>query len=69
MNFGQAIEAMKQGKKMTRFSWKNSRFLWLKPATDTISVCFQEMGGALNNTTGWVPQQRDLFAEDWEVFE
>ena len=65
MNFGKAIEALKQGKKITRFSWKNSRFLWIKPATDTISVC----GGALNNTTGWVPQQRDLFAEDWEVFE
>lgn len=33
MNFGQAIEALKQGKKVTRSGWNGKgMFLWLKPA-------------------------------------
>ena len=33
MNFGKAIEALKQGKKVTRKGWNGKgRFLWLKPA-------------------------------------
>ena len=36
--FGAAIEALKQGKKVTRAGWNGKgMFLWLKPAT-TISV-------------------------------
>lgn len=35
MNFGQAIEALKQGKKVTRRGWNGKgMFLWLKPATN-----------------------------------
>lgn len=34
MNFGQAIEALKEGKKVTRKGWNGKKmFLWLKPAT------------------------------------
>ena len=34
MNFGEAIEALKQGKKVTRKGWNGKgMFLWLKPAT------------------------------------
>lgn len=34
MNFGQAIEALKEGKKVTRHGWDGKNmFLWLKPAT------------------------------------
>lgn len=34
MNFGQAIEALKQGKKVTRNGWNGrGMFLWLKPQT------------------------------------
>ncbi len=33
MNFGQAIEALKAGKKVTRMGWNGKgMFLWLKPA-------------------------------------
>lgn len=33
MNFGEAIEALKQGKKVTRAGWNGKgMFLWLKPA-------------------------------------
>lgn len=34
MNFGKAIEALKEGKKVTRKGWNGKdMFLWLKPAT------------------------------------
>lgn len=33
MNFGQAIEALKEGKKVSREGWNGKgMFLWLKPA-------------------------------------
>lgn len=34
-------------------------------ATPTISTCFKDPGGAWMISTGWVPQQEDLFAENW----
>ena len=34
-------------------------------ATPTISTCFRDPGGAWMISTGWVPQQEDLFAENW----
>ena len=34
MNFGQAIEALKEGKKVSRNGWNGKNmYLWLKPAT------------------------------------
>lgn len=34
MNFGQAIEALKEGKRVARQGWNGKgMFLWLKPAT------------------------------------
>ena len=34
MNFGQAIEALKEGKKVSRTGWNGKNmYLWLKPAT------------------------------------
>lgn len=34
MNFGEALELLKQGKKVSRIGWNGKgMFLWLKPAT------------------------------------
>lgn len=38
------------------------------PASSTISACFKDFNDAWTVTTGWVPQQFDLFAEDWQVY-
>lgn len=38
------------------------------PATSTISACFKDFNDAWTVTTGWVPQQFDLFADDWQVY-
>lgn len=38
------------------------------PATSTISCCFKDVAGVWTVTTGWVPQQFDLFADDWKIY-
>lgn len=38
------------------------------PASATISACFKDFNDAWTVTTGWVPQQFDLFADDWQVY-
>ena len=34
MDFGMAINALKQGKKVTRRIWGEDDFIWMKPATN-----------------------------------
>lgn len=60
MNFGQAIEALKMGKKVRRQEWKgNVMFLWLKPAgiikaewckDPMLKVIVEEHGGEIPAT-------------------
>lgn len=54
MNFGKAIEALKQGKKVTRKGWNGKgMFLWLKPAATIKSEwCKDEMLKALVDENG-----------------
>jgi len=57
MNFGQAIEALKNGKKVARNGWNGKgMFLWLKPATiiktdwckdDLLKLLCEENGGEI----------------------
>ena len=58
MNFGKAIEALKQGKKVTRKGWNGKgMFLWLKPATElksdflrdpVLKQVVEDNGGTMN---------------------
>lgn len=54
MTFGQAIEALKQGKKVTRRGWNGKgMFLWLKPATTVTSdMCHDPVLKQLVNENG-----------------
>ena len=55
MNFGQAIEALKNGKKVARVGW-NGKGMFLKTADNKLVI-------------GWLASQTDMFAEDWDVVE
>lgn len=70
MNFGQAIEAMKTGAKVTREGW-NGKGMWLalqvpdqhsKMQQPYIYMC--PVGGKL---VPWLASQSDMLAEDWQV--
>lgn len=84
MNFGQAIEAMKQGKRMTRKGW-NGKGQYIELATDIsyrnpqgeiVNAEHTSMGnkaiafvGTSGVQLGWLASQLDMLSEDWEEFK
>ena len=76
MNFGQALELLKQGKKLQRKGW-NGVGLWLElevPDADskmTLPYIFLSYPDDAKTTPGakvpWLPSQTDTLAEDWQV--
>ncbi|PEF03455.1 hypothetical protein COM97_27335 [Bacillus thuringiensis] len=85
MTFGQAIEALKQNKKVARKGWNGKgMFVYFVPAnsyptmTDVAKKEFGDMAHynpyfAIKTVVGtistWVPSVGDCLAEDWEVVE
>ncbi|UKS27196.1 DUF2829 domain-containing protein [Paenibacillus sp. HWE-109] len=83
MNFGQAVEALKDGKKVARIGWNGKgMFLYYVPANSypaQTQVAKETFGDtvsynpyfAIKNVNGtvstWVPSINDCLAEDWEV--
>jgi hypothetical protein len=85
LNFGQAIEFAKQGKKVARKGWNGSgMFAYIVPAnsypaqTETARKEFGEMvpyrtywalKTAQNDVATWSPSSSDSLAEDWMIVE
>lgn len=78
MKFGQAQEALDEGKRVRRHGW-NGKGLWIKRYTG-IQLPWREIGlvelepfYVIKNTAGnfntWVPSISDAQAEDWEIVE
>lgn len=84
MNFGQALEAIKTGKKAAREGW-NGKSQYIQLATN---ICYVDADGnavnveheAIGNKAvafvgtsgvqiGWLASQADMLAEDWKVVE
>lgn len=85
MNFGEALEALKQGKKLERTGW-NGRglFIYYVPAAKfkaLTEVAKRELGeevqyneyfalkNANNTVSTWAPSVSDALAEDWQIVE
>lgn len=83
MNFGQAIEAFKQGKKIARTGWNGKgMFLIYVPSEkwgiiDKIGLGIPKgnllpwigMKTADNKFVPWLASQTDMIAEDWEIVD
>ena len=83
MNFGDAIELIKQGKKVARKGWNGKgMFVYYIPANEyktTTDVAKKEFGDkasynpymAIKNVNGtvstWVPSVNDCLSEDWDT--
>lgn len=82
MNFGQAIEALKEGKRVKRAGW-NGKNQYVELATN---ISYKNVNGEIINCEheaignnalafvgtsgvqmGWLASQADMLAEDWEV--
>ena len=85
MNFGKAIEALKDGKKVARKGWNGKgMFVYYVPGgaypTQT-EVAKREFGKyaaynpyfaiktVMETISTWVPSVNDCLAEDWEVIK
>lgn len=71
LNFGQAIAALKDGKKIARIGWNGKgMYIQLHKGTDfehAIIEPFLVIKNVENSFNTWVPSISDLLAEDWEV--
>ena len=76
MNFGQAIEAMKEGKRVHRAGW-NGKGLWLeyRPASGVdlafirMSYPVHSLGYPEGARVPWLASQTDMLSEDWLIKE
>lgn len=80
MDFGEAIKALKVGKRVARAGW-NGRGMWLHLVVPLIPpVCdihpdgcsphrrpYVEMSDAQGSLVPWLASQTDVLAEDWVV--
>ncbi|MGV6934105.1 Thoeris anti-defense Tad2 family protein [Paenibacillus sp. CMM36] len=73
MNFGKAIEAIKQGKRIKRSNWKG--YWALQEVKGSFNGMLPEWNGEFivaNVGHGFAPAtayQEDMLAEDWEIIE
>jgi len=76
MNFGQAIEELKQGNKVSRFGW-NGKGLWLelqvpdshsKMTLPYIYINYPTDAKTTPNArVPWLASQTDMLSDDWSV--
>lgn len=76
MNFGQALESLKAGARVSRSGW-NGKGLWVELQTPdahskmTLPYLYLNYPADAQNTPGarvpWAPSQTDILADDWGV--
>lgn len=77
MNFGKAIEELKNGKKVAREGW-NGKGMWLILIDATLGIIDESIGYPIQPCIamktadnklqpGWNASQTDMLAEDWIV--
>lgn len=81
MNFGKAIEALKEGKKVARSGWNGKRmYLFLcfpasiEPKAENVEIYSARQSIAIRTAdssiiVGWNASQEDMLAEDWMIVE
>ena len=70
MNFGQAIEEMKKGSRVTREGW-NGKGMWVALQTpdahSKMRLPYIYMCPVSKELVPWVASQSDMLADDWQV--
>ena len=68
--FGNALEYLKQGRKMTRVGW-NGKGMYIElqrpTALSKMTLPYIYMKTAQGGLVPWLASQTDLLAEDWEL--
>lgn len=84
MNFGQAIEALKQGGRVSRKGWNGKNqyielarnISYTNASGDVVNAEHDAIGnkaiafvGTSGIQLGWLASQADMLAEDWQIVE
>lgn len=68
LNFGEAIQLLKDGKRVTRLGW-NGKSMWLglqRPNEHSkMTSPYVYMSTATGSLIPWIASQTDMLAEDW----
>lgn len=70
MDFGQALEALKNDKMVTRAGWNGAgQFLTMQTpdSNSKMTLRYIYITTVQGARVPWVASQTDIFAEDWEV--
>ena len=69
MDFGQALQSLRSGKKVCRSGW-NGKGMWLALQTpddySKMSLPYIYMSTAQGDLVPWLASQTDVLASDWE---
>lgn len=72
MTFGEAITALKEGKRVSRTGW-NGKGMWLElqvpDAHSKMTLPYIYMKTAQDDLVPWLASQTDVLAEDWGIAE
>ena len=70
MNFGDALSALKEGKRVSRTGW-NGKGMWLEmqvpDAHSKMTLPYIYMKTAQDDLVPWLASQTDMLAEDWGI--
>lgn len=70
MNFGIALEELKQGNKVARKGW-NGKGMWIElqrpTALSKMTLPYIFMSTVDKDLVPWLASQTDILAEDWEI--
>lgn len=70
MTFGEAIAALKEGKRVSRTGW-NGKGMWLElqvpDAHSKMTLPYIYMKTAQDDLVPWLASQTDVLAEDWGI--
>jgi hypothetical protein len=70
MNFGQALELLKQRREVTRLGW-NGRGMWIAmqvpDANSKMTLPYIYMKTVEGDLVPWLASQTDILADDWEA--
>lgn len=73
LGIGEAIEAMRNGRKVTRHGWGHGAISWLELQTpdahSKMTLPYLFLWTLTGQRVPWVASQRDLLADDWFVVE
>lgn len=68
MDFGQALEALKDGRYVTRLNWNGrGQYLQLQEPQGDMTLPFISIRTVDGNLVPWLASQTDLLSDDWST--